>query len=407
MERNVDSIRYLYSDSAWYEDDQIWVSSMEFNGLYRYSIKDDKINYIGSFPNEENQSKRLHSKTIKIKKEIYFLPDWSKYVHVYNIETGIFSAYEVGIKGRTGSGNGIYYKEKIYFVCSGTEIMVCSIDTTTKEIRKESIEVKGQVSYDSVLVNDKIYFVCRYPSAIVEYSCGDNSYQKYQIGENEEEFGTICYDGKSFWLSGNAGIVRWTKNLPEIRRYDNYPAGFGMQIRLSLNLDQIEYICGFSNKYSKAEMPFGFSAFWNGKVWLFPGRTNMIICVDIQTGNMEEFFLENEMEDKQSLLAKYRYTHCHYLGSVNNNMLIFFSTKSKKLRIIYQKSTNIKEFYLRCEEPDDIAMYLCGRELDIRYEDEDLNSLEEFLKINYSTNHNNRDNKKSVGALIHEITKRY
>lgn len=411
MERNVDNIRYLYSDSAWYEDNQIWVSSMEFNGLYQYNINSNRIKFIGSFPNEASYVRRLHSKALKIKNEIYFFPDWSKYVHVYNIETSIISAYRVGLEGRVGTRNSVYYEGRIYFICGGTEILVCSIDIATKEVEKRKIEVENYrygISSDSVLVKDKLYFVCQYPNVVVEYSCGDGICNKYQIGKNEERFGTICYDGEAFWLSGNVGIVRWKRDSSEIKKYNNFPDRFGMCIRPSLDSNQIEFIKGFTNKYSETEQPFGFSAFFGGKVWLFPGRTNMIICVDIQTGYMEEFCLEGEQEDEASLLAKYRYTHCHYLGGMQNKTLIFFSTKSKKVRVISQNGKiEVKEFYLRSKEPDDIFSYLGGKNLGVRHEDEDFNSLEEFLAINPKRNIDNIYNKKNVGTLIYEAVKGY
>ncbi|MCH5249285.1 MAG: hypothetical protein J1E98_05115 [Lachnospiraceae bacterium] len=406
MKENIDNIRYLLSDAVWYEDDQIWVSAMGFNGLFRYDINDNKTEFIGSFPNEERFEKSLHGKAIRVQDEIYFLPDRSKYVHVYNLGTGVFSSYDVKMEGRMRCGNGFYYEGKLYFICGGSEIVFCCIDTLTKKIDKHKIDIanyKYGISKDIVLLGDKVYFTCRYPNVVVEYSYRNNTYKKYFVGKEQDGFSTICHDGNVFWLSGKKGIVRWDTYSSEVIDFNMFPKGFGMCIVPSSESKQIEFVHGFSSKYFEAEVPFWFSAFFAGKVWLFPFRTNMIICVDVLTRSVTEFYLQDEQEDEESLQAKYRYTHCHYLGEMQNNKLVFFSTKSKKIRVIEQESEPVvREFVLRCKEPEDMISYLNGDKTYTCYEDGELYNLEDFLTTKLEGNIGDSSNKKSVGMLIYE-----
>lgn len=410
--KKVNNIRYLCTEAFCQDGDALWFSAMGYNGLYCLKAGRDEAEFIGSFPYERHGEFRLHGKAIKVNLEIFFLPDRSHYVHVYDIHSGRLSAYDVGETGRLGCENGICYGGKIYFIVTEPEITVASIDIYSKEIEKYKLNLgngKQGISRDMVLLNGGIYFACKGRNQVVEYSCNAGVHQIYQIGSEEQEgYGTLCHDGKAFWLSSRRGLVRWDKDLSNLDFYSVFPHGYGMTIRPSLESDEIVCVDGFSNQYSENEFPFEFSVFLKNNIWFFPRRVNMIVLADIHTGEMKEFHLDNECEDKDSLIDGCRNTHCHYMGGMEDDVLIFMSTKSKKIRIINQQE-NICEHYLKINKEVDILIYL-GH---VCQEDKKSYRLNDFLASSMMTGKcHNKDlriilDKDNVGKVIYTTAREF
>lgn len=385
MDDSVCDIKYLCSEAYCQIDDGIWFSAMGYNGLFYYKFGRKRIEFITSFPHEKHTESRLHGKAIKVDKEIYFLPDRSRYIHIYNTALKKIESINLKEDKRIGCRNGFFYNNAVYFITGIPDIVVYCINIKTKKIRKHRLNIDNGglgISQDIVLKNGDAYFTCKAKSQVIKYSCEANTYQIYHINSKEEGYGTICYDGKDFWLSSRKGIIRCNSDFICIDFYNHFPKEYGMTIKY---LEEVKFIKGFTNQFNDSEFPFSFSVFWANKVWLFPFRVNMIIQIDIVTGKLDEFYLENEYEDEESLFDKFRSTHCHYFGGIEENRLMFMSTKSKKIRIV-DEWNNLKELYLKCEISEDIFYYLRYLvDLDICYDNEKFTALKKFFKLNIGT----------------------
>ncbi len=376
----MDSNKHLTAEAICINDSDIWFSSMTFNGLYRYCIKEKKTDFIGSFPKEKHNEWRLHGKALKVDEEIFFLPNRSRYIHVYDIKRQQIFTYDMKINGRINCKNAVLYKGSIYFVSENPEITLCQINIETKQIKKYVIDLndyKGGICPDEVILNGKLYLACVCKNIVIEYNLDSKTYRLYKISKSFQGFGTIAYDGKFFWFSDSKNILKWNKGTESVESFEGFPKGFGMTVK---ERDNIIQHAGFSNKYNKDEKPFWCSVIMGQYLWLFPFRTNMIVKVNLLNMEMSEYPLLDEEEDKESLHMRTRITHCHYLGGMQGDKFLFLSTKTKRLYILKNTGNVNKNFYsFLTKEPTNFDLYFRS-DIAIIGESEN-DKLDDFLKI--------------------------
>lgn len=406
MRENIDNKRVINTEAFWVDGSQIWISAMGYNGLFMYDIEKEETKFIGSFPMEEHNKWRLHGKAIKVNQEIYFIPDRSRYVHVYNLKTQQISSYFPGDCERMECKNAVYIQGKIYFISDASNIFLYSMDVDTKIIEKHLIDItdySGGICSDMVAKENKLYLACRQLNKVIEYTLNSNSYRLLTVVSDGNGFGTMNYDGEFFWFSDNKGVLKWKKGSEKLERYEDFPSEFGMVMRIG---DEIIRCKGFTNKYQPEEKPFSFSAIIHGALWLFPFRTNMIIKVDLLNGIMSEVRIESEEENERSLFMRTRLTHCRFMGGIQEGVLTFSSTTTKKIYICNEKNfgTDILSFLIRAKEPDDLGEYLHDYRL---YQEEEDEILERFLMRIREAPEKSSEDKSNIGKNIYKKMREY
>ncbi len=362
MDIFLDSKSVLSTEAVWFDNLNIWFSSMLFNGLYKYDISTQQTHFIGSFPKEKRNEWRLHGKALKIDHEIFFLPNRSKYIHVYDIERHQIYSYDMKTKERINCKNAIYYKGCIYFVGNDSEITLYEMNAKTKKIKKYPINIKdykGQICADYIVIDTKFYFACDSENIVIEYNMDSNTYCLHRVFKGSKGFGSIAYDGNSFLLSDSESVFRWNKDTDIVQEiYDDFPTGYGMTVK---DGDAVVSCTGFTNKYNKNEKPFWFSAVIADYLWLFPFRTNMIIKMNLSNGKMFEVPLLDEKENDISLFMKTRMTHCHYVGGRQGERILFSSTKTRRMYVLENDGCiNTDYFSFLAEEPKNFEIYYCN-----------------------------------------------
>lgn len=67
-------------------DEEIWFSGVEINGLFKQNIKSSKVEFIATFPKEDSIQDNLHSQIIEYNKNLYFIPLEGKGISIYDCE---------------------------------------------------------------------------------------------------------------------------------------------------------------------------------------------------------------------------------------------------------------------------------------------------------------------------------
>lgn len=404
MKENIDNKRVINAEAFWVDGSQIWISAMGYNGLYMYDIEKKETKFICSFPMEEHNKWRMHGKAIKVDKEIYFVPDRSRYVHVYNLKTQQISSYFPGKCERMGCGNVIYIQGKIYFISDTSEIILYSMDVETKVIERHSIDItdyNGGICSDMVVIGNQLYLACKQLNIVIEYNLHLNTYQFLTVVSDSNGFGTMNYDGEFFWFSDNKSVLKWERNTEKLEKYEVFPSGFGMVMRIG---DEIVRSEGFTNRYQSGEKPFSFSVIVQGHLWLFPFRTNMIVRVDLLSGIMSEVRIENEEEDDKSLFMRTRWTHCRFMGGMQEGVLSFSSTTTKKIYIYNSENieSGISSFLIWAKDPGDLGKYLYNYSM---YQEEEDETLETFLICLRNDSEIYNEDSRDVGKIIYDKIK--
>lgn len=110
------SLTFLF-ESFCVIDDVIWMSARDFNGLFKGSLKDGTIEFIGCFPGEHPLQKRLHyGEAICQDEKIYFVPLESKCMHVFNLRTKSFEKCHVEKETEMGYAKAVLFNDNLYMI---------------------------------------------------------------------------------------------------------------------------------------------------------------------------------------------------------------------------------------------------------------------------------------------------
>lgn len=368
--------RTLIAGAVIKDCDKIWISSMAFNALYCHDINKNKTHFVAKFPMEEAGEWKLHGDAVKCGDEIYFLPDRSSYIHVFNIVSGKLESYDMHVKGRVSCSKAVCVDRKIYFASVVQGLSIFSIDIETKCIEQTSIgNGTTEISKDIISTDNNVYIASKNKSVLIEFSIKSKRFREYEISEGSNGFGTLSFDGSFFWLSDTEKILKVNLQKKEVCIYKDFPKGYGMTLK---NGDELIYINGFTNMYNELEKPFYNSAIIGNKLLLLPCRINMIIEVNLEDGKMKQLRLKGERENRESLFTGYRLTHCHYLGGKQGCEIVFTSSKTKRTYVIDSKENRqeLKHYSFWAEEPCDLGIYVYGTKF---YEEELDKSIVDFI----------------------------
>lgn len=386
LTENYNDISCLIGDAICCDNGFIWISSMNYNGLYRYDIQKERVCFIATFPDVSVNESRIHAKAIKIDKKIYFFQTRAGCFHVYDVERGMIRKsaedFDKGI-----SRNGAFlYERNIYCISDAEDFTIYKIDTETDLVEKVlSVERKEpyKISKDIVQLGEKAYFACRNQDIILEFNCKKDNMECYSVSVEGKGFGTICHDGKNFWLSTVSRIVKWHMGDKLVKVYREFPKEYGMVIRPSLNSREVVFYSGFTQQFSKGELPFLFSVYIKGFILLFPYRVNMIVRINVKNGKMESYMLPSEEEDEASLnqIHRLRWTHEHYVGLCKTQNIWICSTKSRKIWRLTEDVQDAKAVTAMVENKEELLPYLTDDFQSIAVENSTWGTLSNLIKV--------------------------
>lgn len=366
--------RSIYSCTFCEMPKNIFVSCMNCNALVIYDKEKNKSCFVDRFPGEKNDSWRLHNYAIEHDNSIYFMPDRSKYIHIYNVEKSKFKKVLVNIEGRINATYAVRIENYIVFASIEQKIMVL-FEMDSHELSYIKLPADAVLSMEIITKDGKVYLADKAKDCIYEYVLGEKDIKIIRIKADGNGFGTISSDGKAIYLtSENSIIVIGQSNIKKFSL--NYPNGFGMHI---IYQSKERIITGFQDVEKRHEKPFAFSRWYEGKLLLFPFRTNMILELDVRNDmSISIMHINEEEENIETLYSKQRITHCHYFpcSHTSGEKINFISTCSKKLYII-EENQEIKSYMIAIENVNDLYKgedgYIC------RVEDKDDN-LRDFIR---------------------------
>lgn len=177
------------------------------------------------------------------------------------------------------------YKDRAYFLGldSIAGILRVDIPTGKSEIKTEwkrnfhnkfGCEASLYFNINACQVGHFFWVPLNIKNMIMKYDMETDRSFFYRVGEEEIHYATICYDGRFFWLSGDApAIVRWNAVTNETILYRSLPEG--LKKRTFTDAEKNKWDSFFLN-----------SLIWHGRIYFSPLCANMIIALDLEK---EEF----------------------------------------------------------------------------------------------------------------------
>ncbi len=283
-----DQSKHLAIDNLYFDGKDFWFTAYDFNALFKMDRQTWKTEYIGSFPGEPFDGKKLYGQIAGYNGKLYFSPAFADEIAEYDTVNRIFkkTRFREKVEGeelcstRGPKFNEVFQYQRWLFFIGNTCPALIRLDVETGEIDSFSdwrdslgrltVNFDGYHFKSACVVGTKIAMAALNANAVVVFDMESCTSEVYEVGRRKNGYTGICFDGDNYWLSPRFGgpVIRWN---PEkgYKEYGDYPDGF----------------------------VGGRGGFWdlrylNDCVWLFPNQANMALKINVQEESIlvaEEF----------------------------------------------------------------------------------------------------------------------
>ena len=234
----------------------------------------------------ENEYFNIHSLS---RNQMLFVPFYHGDIVEYTIEKRNFSSLvemkRENLIKRMPSNHVYQHNGKLFFFGCGDDASILIFDKKTGKWHTDDlwidkfeklygVRTTQYYPYDACRLSQFVWVTLREKNMVMRYDMETNESRFYKIQSSPNSFVTICYDGESFWLTGDAEeIVRWDPVSGKADSFADFPKGFEKRV-------------------------FRYGA-WNGWKYLFnkslkrgnyiyfsPQRASMMIAINTKTGDI-------------------------------------------------------------------------------------------------------------------------
>ncbi len=308
---------------------ELWFSSFWGNGLFRYDGKTAQL--VDCF---SEKGAKLFSDVVKYKNKLFFVPLVANNIYIYDLLSGEMKSISYKDPKTNDFVFAILYERYIYmFPWSYSGILKLNPETFDMEViddwmnedfRKCQLSNAPYFRGDYVREGDTVYIPFCNAHAVFELHMDDGSNSVHDVGF--QGYATIATDGKRFWMGPRkeGGIVSWDPAAGEISEYKGIPEGFRGGTFIG-------------------------STYRDGYVWIFPESANMVLKVDVATGEItEEKIFTDICSHKWSAYSVWNASFV-YMGQVKDRVLLC-SGKSSEVVIFDPETKNIDRYRLRISD---------------------------------------------------------
>lgn len=198
--------RPLYFKDCVRLNQDIWFASGDYNGLYRYQMKEKKIERIAIFSHEAFRQESLFLRICQYKKSLIFVPQESKRLYIFNTED--MHMTDIEIPKLTPDIEPPYfceamvYEDSIYmmgakypgilrfdFQRGSFEI----IDQWLKELQDEINMNRKEIflGMRGVIEGRNIFMPCYQCNRVLEFDIATNKYRLHKVGSDENRYARL------------------------------------------------------------------------------------------------------------------------------------------------------------------------------------------------------------------------
>lgn len=218
------------------DGDDGWASNYEYNGLYQVNMKTGACEYLGVFPEEASNKKRIHCCAKKLQNKVYFIPAAGNVISVLNIDDKSMESLKIPCPE---NGKYAFYKPAYKFIeavvsqsclwiVPSTYPGVLRLDSDTSEIKvyDQWIPDTGYMFRKGLCIEGKRFLI---PSGsnnnVLMFDMEMETGTILCVGIHNHGSMSMCsYDGK-YWLAPRVegAVVMWDPNTNLVKEYTEYP----------------------------------------------------------------------------------------------------------------------------------------------------------------------------------------
>lgn len=323
IEDNYPGGKVLWFNDFYLDESRVFFSAGNFNGLYEYLIKENKLNFLGTFKNESILGRQLYGKIHRYKDKLIFTPLSAENIAIYDLKDKTFEAVPLplpkvpcGFEGKFL--NSVMFNNKLFmfpgrFYCiveynfDSGDLWIHDdwYDECIKKWEKRSYLL---FSYDMVKTGNEVFLPSALNSGIFKYCFNENQYDFINVSYKCKTLSTLAYDGEYFWSATDNGKLLIIKDNGTIIE----------DIDIYLTYGE----CGLFNR----------SIYDNGYLWLFLSQQSKIIKINCCNFKKEFEVIRFSEEEKEYTNLEY---HTVNFIERKNNEIFFMARSNRELKYIH------------------------------------------------------------------------
>lgn len=312
---------FPWSDNWWIEGNKAWFIIGGKNVLCCFDMNRHECDIMVEIPKFYKTKFRSAAFCMKYRDDIFCFPVSGTSIWIYSVKSGIFSEISIAVHNTTGLEMHDFWVHdgKIFAVSIGLR-RIFEINVEKKRIENEYVVGQGEGIARSVKAGTAIYTLSGEFQRIYRFDLLTKETTTYELPQIGRKYNTICYDEAGFWLGGyQKEICRWNK---EENTIDIHAAFWE------------EDVDGNEESVSEdSEMPLFLYAITVGKYhWFIPFQMDEIIYVDSECRKVYKLEIVEDIESKESILARRVFKAKYILEYVRENRFIgLFSLKNSQI----------------------------------------------------------------------------
>lgn len=208
----------LLFENSYVNEDDIWFSAMDFNGLFKANLLTGQVQFMGCFPKESSLKRRLHfGKTICVDECLYFIPWGSSHLHVYDMREQCFFAYEIEGEAQHKYSSAIEANDAVYFFPAEAE-KVLKFSYKTKQI--EYLDPNGasrdlqkiyRYQLNVMREDEYVFFSLKNDNVVMMFHADTETFRLVRVGDAKERFLILAKKDNIVYLKvlNQPEIVLW------------------------------------------------------------------------------------------------------------------------------------------------------------------------------------------------------
>lgn len=330
---------YINAECICFNGNDGWFLNNQFRALCQYNVLEHKVCASYIIPD----SIKYRSIQISMYKNKIFMYPYGKAKKLlfFDIKEKKFSETALNClqKEELLTRYVGVYKNNIYFyLIDECAFIAINGDTLAQQRFQLSEKYCHRLSSNSMICCEgSILCPIMDRNAVLEFEIETGGVKEHIIQEFSGGVYTIAYDGAFYWITGkDKYCIRWNKENGETDKKWRLPDS------LEVYDSKMNMWGKFEGKVVESNLAFLRNALVQGKLWLFPYMSNMILQIDIQTGKFKEIFFSES--DKKFVPEK---KPCEFLGIDFSNEVIILSgpqgdNNTINLKTLEKKEINFK-----------------------------------------------------------------
>lgn len=342
----------VLSSNVCIDGDNLWMVADGYNVLCKMNLLSGEIRSFFKFEGTIGKD-GIYPSPLKFENRLILAPFNVQEICEYNLDTQVIK--KTALREPLEWGNfrqSIVYKNYVFMIpYRYPAILRYDLRTGTctyykkciKELLKYRTSNRTELLGTCCVRGNKFLAPTLVSNHILEFDMDSGGYKIYPIGPVEANYAGIIDDGHDYWLIPwtTTAIIRWNYMTGEVKEYKDYPDGF---------------VCTGDLNGGDSYM-FGGAVYSNNVIWLFPCYANMILCLDVVTGQIQKAELNLPYQENTRKSGFYMQQN-NYSGcfKYDDQHVAALSTYDRSLLII----DTIDETYrlLPCRlSPDDVQKF--------------------------------------------------